>query len=56
MKLKRLLIIYIFHFLINRFRCPKYWLKGEMEGMTEIFVDNLPGEPDNINLAHDGSF
>ena len=52
MKLKRLLIIFIFYFLINRFRCPKYWLKGWMEGMTEIFVD----KPDDINLAHDGSF
>lgn len=39
-----------------RFRCLKYWLKGEMEGRTEIFVDNLPGGPDNVNLAHDGSF
>lgn len=27
-----------------------------MKGKTEIFVDNLPGGPDNINLAPDGSF
>ncbi|XP_022730212.1 protein STRICTOSIDINE SYNTHASE-LIKE 4-like isoform X2 [Durio zibethinus] len=39
-----------------RFRCLKYWLKGETKGQTEIFVDNLPGGPDNINLAPDGSF
>ncbi|XVF35147.1 hypothetical protein REPUB_Repub18cG0120100 [Reevesia pubescens] len=39
-----------------RFRCLKYWLKGETKGETEIFVDNLPGGPDNINLAPDGSF
>lgn len=39
-----------------KFRCLKYWLKGEMKGKTEIFVDNLPGGPDNINLAPDGSF
>ncbi|OMO91814.1 Six-bladed beta-propeller, TolB-like protein [Corchorus olitorius] len=39
-----------------RFRCLKYWLKGETKGETEIFVDNLPAGPDNINLAPDGSF
>ncbi|KAF5748417.1 protein YLS2 [Tripterygium wilfordii] len=39
-----------------RFRCLKYWLKGEASGKTEIFVQNLPGGPDNINLADDGSF
>uniref|UniRef100_A0A5B7BFI9 Strictosidine synthase conserved region domain-containing protein n=1 Tax=Davidia involucrata TaxID=16924 RepID=A0A5B7BFI9_DAVIN len=39
-----------------KFRCLKYWLEGERKGKTEIFVDNLPGGPDNINLAPDGSF
>ncbi|KAF8388714.1 hypothetical protein HHK36_025394 [Tetracentron sinense] len=39
-----------------KFRCLKYWLRGEMEGKTEVFIDNLPGAPDNINLAPDGSF
>lgn len=39
-----------------KFRCLKYWLKGEDKGKTEIFVENLPGGPDNINLAPDGSF
>ncbi|KAF5481695.1 hypothetical protein F2P56_002329 [Juglans regia] len=39
-----------------KFRCLKYWLKGEDKGKTEIFIDNLPGGPDNINLAPDGSF
>ncbi|GMN52974.1 hypothetical protein TIFTF001_022118 [Ficus carica] len=39
-----------------KFRCLKYWLRGEKEGETEIFVENLPGGPDNINLAPDGSF
>ncbi|XP_021858813.1 protein STRICTOSIDINE SYNTHASE-LIKE 4 [Spinacia oleracea] len=37
-------------------RCLKYWLQGDMQGKTEIFIDNLPGAPDNINLAPDGSF
>ncbi|KAL4341256.1 hypothetical protein GQ457_08G003580 [Hibiscus cannabinus] len=29
---------------------------GESKGKTEIFIENLPGAPDNINLAPDGSF
>ncbi|KAJ6742676.1 STRICTOSIDINE SYNTHASE-RELATED [Salix viminalis] len=39
-----------------KFRCRKYWLKGTDKGKTEIFIDNLPGGPDNIYLAPDGSF
>ncbi|XP_031263723.1 protein STRICTOSIDINE SYNTHASE-LIKE 4-like [Pistacia vera] len=39
-----------------KFRCCKYWLKGETKGETETFIENLPGGPDNINLAPDGSF
>ncbi|MCD7447223.1 hypothetical protein HAX54_026342 [Datura stramonium] len=39
-----------------KYRCLKYWLKGENKGQTEIFVENLPGAPDNIKLAPDGSF
>ncbi|XP_043720326.1 protein STRICTOSIDINE SYNTHASE-LIKE 4-like [Telopea speciosissima] len=39
-----------------KFRCLKHWLKGESRGKTEIFIENLPGGPDNINLAPDGSF
>ncbi|KAL1825340.1 hypothetical protein DCAR_0313492 [Daucus carota subsp. sativus] len=39
-----------------KFRCLKYWLKSEIRGKTEIFIDNLPGAPDNINLAPDGSY
>ncbi|KAJ4951319.1 hypothetical protein NE237_028151 [Protea cynaroides] len=39
-----------------KFRCLKHWLKGEDRGKTEIFIENLPGSPDNINLAPDGSF
>lgn len=37
-----------------RFRCLKHWIKGEKLGSTEIFIENLPGGPDNINLAADG--
>ncbi|KAM7275931.1 hypothetical protein ACFE04_017797 [Oxalis oulophora] len=39
-----------------RFRCLKHWLKGERKGTTDTFIDKLPGAPDNINLAPDGSF
>ncbi|TMW82925.1 hypothetical protein EJD97_003862 [Solanum chilense] len=39
-----------------KFRCQKYWLKDEMKGQTEMFIDNLVGAPDNIKLAPDGSF
>ncbi|PWA59169.1 strictosidine synthase [Artemisia annua] len=39
-----------------KFRCLKYWLKEEMRGKVDIFIDNLPGMPDNIKLAPDGSF
>ncbi|PIA27623.1 hypothetical protein AQUCO_07600059v1, partial [Aquilegia coerulea] len=39
-----------------KFRCLKYFLKGDDKGKTEIFVENLPGGPDNIKLAPDGSF
>ncbi|XP_074280788.1 uncharacterized protein LOC141605793 [Silene latifolia] len=37
-------------------RCLKYWLDSELEGTAEVFIENLPGGPDNINLAPDGSF
>ncbi|KAI3914343.1 hypothetical protein MKW98_014950 [Papaver atlanticum] len=40
----------------SRFRCLKYWLEGGNKGKLEVFIDNLPGGPDNINLAPDGSF
>uniref|UniRef100_A0A0D9X1F2 Strictosidine synthase conserved region domain-containing protein n=1 Tax=Leersia perrieri TaxID=77586 RepID=A0A0D9X1F2_9ORYZ len=36
--------------------CLRVWLKGEKTGQAEIFVDNLPGNPDNIRLGSDGHF
>ncbi|PKA52329.1 Strictosidine synthase 1 [Apostasia shenzhenica] len=39
-----------------RFRCLKHWLRGDLKGTTEVFIDDLPGGPDNVNLAPDGSF
>ncbi|KAL2945099.1 Protein STRICTOSIDINE SYNTHASE-LIKE 4 [Bienertia sinuspersici] len=39
-----------------KYKCLKYWLQGNLQGTTEIFIDNLPGGPDNINLSPDGSY
>ncbi|KAL5728583.1 hypothetical protein ACHQM5_001652 [Ranunculus cassubicifolius] len=40
----------------SKFRCLKYHLMGENKGKLEVFVENLPGAPDNIKLAPDGTF
>jgi len=45
--------------LINetyRYRIVRYWLKGPKAGVHEIFVDNLPGFPDNISSNRKGTF
>lgn len=45
--------------LINetyRYRIIQYWLKGERAGTKNIFVDNLPGFPDNISSNKKGVF
>ncbi|KAL7136876.1 hypothetical protein ABFS83_10G059200 [Erythranthe nasuta] len=39
-----------------KYRCLKHWVEGDLKEQTDIFIDNLPGAPDNINLAPDGSF
>ncbi|MEK7729675.1 MAG: SMP-30/gluconolactonase/LRE family protein [candidate division KSB1 bacterium] len=39
-----------------RYRITRYWLKGERAGSSDIFLDNLPGFPDNISRNADGSF
>ena len=38
------------------FRITRYWLKGEREGTHDVFVDGLPGYPDNITRTPDGRF
>lgn len=30
-------------------RITRYWIKGERAGTAEVFLDNLPGFPDNIS-------
>ncbi len=39
-----------------RYRIVRYWLKGPKAGTHEIFIDNLPGFPDNISSNHKGTF
>ncbi len=34
----------------------RYWLEGPKKGTYEVLIDNLPGYPDNINRASDGSY
>jgi ribose transport system permease protein len=33
----------------------RYYLHGPMKGTFDVFADNLPGFPDNIRLARNGS-
>ena len=34
------------------YRILRYWLAGEQAGKTDVFVDNLPGFPDNASFAN----
>ena len=38
------------------YKVVKYWLAGPKKGTTEVFLDNLPGFPDNINFSESGIF
>lgn len=33
----------------------RYWLQGPKAGSAELFMDNLPGPPDGISKAGDGT-
>lgn len=35
----------------GKYRVRRHWLSGAREGQTEIFVDNLPGFPDNLSIG-----
>ena len=39
-----------------RYRITRYWLKGDKAGQHEVFIDNLPGLPDNLASDRSGSF
>lgn len=34
----------------------RLWFAGSKKGQVEVVMDNLPGYPDNINLASDGNY
>lgn len=34
----------------------RYWIEGPQKGEVEVFAENLPGYPDNINRASDGGY
>lgn len=38
------------------YRLTRVWLTGPRAGESEVFVDNLPGGPDNMALGSDGLF
>lgn len=38
------------------FVLSRYYIKGEHEGKSEVFVQNLPGIPDNIRLSSRGGY
>lgn len=41
---------------LTKYRIVRHWLKGDKEGETDIFIDNLPGLPNGIARRDDGSF
>lgn len=40
----------------TEYRVRRYWLKGDKAGTSDIFIDNLPGFPDNISYNDKGQF
>jgi sugar lactone lactonase YvrE len=40
----------------GEYRVHRYWLKGPRAGTHEVFIDNLPGFPDNITYNNRGVF
>lgn len=34
-----------------KYRIHRHWLQGDRAGRTEVFLDNLPGFPDNLSFA-----
>jgi sugar lactone lactonase YvrE len=39
-----------------RYRITRYWLKGPKAGRRDVFIDNLPGFPDNLASNRKGFF
>lgn len=41
---------------LNRNRILRYYLKGAKKGTHDVFIDGLPGMPDNLNSDGKGGF
>ncbi|KAF1066437.1 MAG: hypothetical protein GAK45_01921 [Pseudomonas citronellolis] len=39
-----------------RYRITRYWISGPQAGQHEVFIDNLPGLPDNLQGDRKGTF
>lgn len=39
-----------------RYRLLRFWLQGPEKGRAEVFSDNLPGFPDNLDVDHRGRY
>lgn len=39
-----------------RYRITRYWLQGPKAGTSEVFIENLPGLPDNLKGDRAGTF
>ena len=40
----------------GEYRILKHWLTGDLQGTTEVLIDNLPAFPDNIKSGLNGRF
>lgn len=47
------------YILVNetgKYRILKHWIAGAQKGKTDVFVENLPGFPDNLNKSAAGGY
>jgi sugar lactone lactonase YvrE len=40
----------------GRYRIQRFWLRGDKRNLSEPFIENLPGFPDNIAITERGTF
>jgi sugar lactone lactonase YvrE len=40
----------------GKYRVMRFWLAGEKKGQTDVFIENLPGLPDNISCNGKDTF
>ncbi|KXX69053.1 SMP-30/gluconolactonase/LRE family protein [Flammeovirga sp. SJP92] len=40
----------------SKYRILRYWIKGEKKGQSEVFLDNLPGFPNNLKQSSNGNY